>query len=327
LTSVQRVNLSKELGIKILDRNEIIIEIFRKNAGSAESKLQVELAKLKYDLPQLVGKGIEMSRTGAGIGTVGPGETQLEYNRREIKEKIHLLKKELKQLEKNRNLMSKRRNKDQTLKISIVGYTSAGKSTLLKNITSEENILISEKLFSTLSPKTRRTKFDTGLELIFSDTVGFIRNIPTQLIEAFKSTLEELNNADFIIKLIDCSDEDFKEKMNVVDKIVNEITEETIPSIVIFNKIDKCPSKLEDLKILFPESLFISAENTKSVKEFLRNMEIYLKRYDILEEKFITVPINEFNYYQKRIGTLGIKKLKTDEKKAEFFLISKKGFY
>ncbi|BBE30977.1 GTPase HflX [Tepiditoga spiralis] len=328
LSSLQRKLLEKELkDIKILDRNEIILEIFSRNAKTTESKLQVELASLTYELPKLVGQGISLSRTGGGIGTRGPGETQLEYNRRTIKEKINTLKNKLESIKHTRTMKSKKRNASSTIKVSITGYTSAGKSTLLKALSDDENILVSQKLFSTLATISRKTKFNDGLQVIFSDTVGFIRKLPISLIESFKTTLEEINYSDVIIEVIDLSEEDYEDKKSVVNKTLNEVIIEPIPRIVVFNKIDLLTKeKLDHLKILHPEALFVSAKSKKTVQEFLNDLEKKLINLEVLVSKKLYLKFEHSWKIDKIRDQIGIKEKKQIDDGFEYELITKKEY-
>lgn len=328
LSSLQRKILEKELkDIKVLDRNEIILEIFSRNAKTTESKLQVELASLTYELPKLVGQGVSLSRTGGGIGTRGPGETQLEYNRRTIKEKIALLKNKLEDIKHTRTMKSKKRNASSTVKISITGYTSAGKSTLLKALSDDENILVSQKLFSTLATVSRKTTFNDGLQVIFSDTVGFIRKLPISLIESFKTTLEEINYSDVIIEVIDVSEEDYEDKKNVVNNTLNEVIVNPIPRIVVFNKIDLLTKeKLEHLKILHPEALFVSAKSKEEVQNFLNTLEKKLIDLEILISKKVYLKFEDSWKIDKIRAQIGLKEKKQVTDGFEYEIITKKEY-
>lgn len=285
ISNSQKRNIEKELKKDIIDRNEVILEIFRKNAQTKDSKLKVELAQLQYELPKLIGQGKEMSNTGAGIGTVGPGETKLETDRRRIYDRINFLKKQIKELDKNQETSSKKRENSDYPLISIVGYTSAGKSTFLKNISNDKKIYTSEKLFSTLSPSLRKVKLPSGLSTIFSDTVGFIKNLPKNLFDSFKSTLKEIEKSDLILHIIDISDDEYNSKIKAVNKVLEEIGVKNIPSLLVFNKIDKISKEqLEEFNLLFPNSYFISSIDNNSINSFLKDLE---KNLDIIEEILI----------------------------------------
>lgn len=205
LTPSQSRNLSNTLDVKIIDRTQLILDIFAMRARTKEGKLQVELAQLEYMLPRLHGKGVELSRLGGGIGTRGPGETKLETDRRHIRNRITDIKAQLKQVAKHRNQYRENRKRRSAFQISIVGYTNAGKSTLFNRLT-QETSLEEDKLFATLDPLTRRLTLPSGFQALLSDTVGFIQKLPTTLIAAFRSTLEEVTEADFILHVVDCSD-------------------------------------------------------------------------------------------------------------------------
>jgi len=274
ISNSQKRNIEKEIKLDIIDRNEVILEIFRKNAKSKDSKLKVELAQLQYELPKLIGQGKEMSNTGAGIGTVGPGETKLETDRRRIYDRINFLKKQIKEVDKNHSIASKKRENGDYPLISIVGYTSAGKSTFLKSISNDNKIYTSEKLFSTLSPSLRKVQLPSGLTSIFSDTVGFIKNLPKNLFDSFKSTLKEIEKSDMIIHIVDISDKEFESKIKAVKRILEEIGANEIPLILIFNKIDKITEEaLQEYRIIYPDSYFLSSIKDDSINKFLKNLE------------------------------------------------------
>ncbi|WGS66121.1 GTPase HflX [Marinitoga aeolica] len=334
LFNSQRKNIQEQLGeeIKIVDRNEVILEIFKRNARTAESKLQVELATLTYELPKLIGLGKELSRIGGGArgtgtGTRGSGETLLEYRRRNIKDRINYLKKQLKSLEQVREVKNKKRNESYIPQISILGYTSAGKSTLLKALSEDEKILVSQKLFSTLSTLSRKIHFPSGLSAIFSDTVGFIRKLPVELVESFKSTLDEINYADVIIELIDISEENFEDKMRVVDNIINDILKEEIPRIVVFNKIDKLSfEKIQHIKTLYPNALLVSAKSKESVHEFLLKLEDKLLEFNVIKSTKVFIEFNNMWKIEKLKNDIGIRKQKQLENGYEIEILAKENY-
>ncbi len=238
LSPVQLRNITDELGCKVLDRSMLILDIFAMRAKSGEGKLQVELAQLKYRLPRLRGAGLEMSRTGGGIGTRGPGETQLETDRRHIRRRISALEDEIKEMKKHRSLIRGRRKKDGVITAAIVGYTNAGKSTLLNALT-DAGIPAEDKLFATLDPTSRAITLEDNRRILLVDTVGFIRKLPHHLIEAFKSTLEEAVVADFLIHVIDASDEEMDNHIKVVNSVLRDIGASGKRTISVYNKIDK----------------------------------------------------------------------------------------
>ena len=215
----------------------LILDIFAMRAKSGEGKLQVELAQLKYRLPRLRGFGVEMSRTGAGIGTRGPGETRLESDRRHIRRRISALEEEIKELKKHRGLIRDRRKKDGVITAALVGYTNAGKSTLLNALTGSD-IPANNRLFDTLDTTTRRWRVDAAQEVLLSDTVGFIRKLPTHLVEAFKATLEELTYADVLLHVIDLSNPEWEAQAEVVDRLIDQLGAAHTPCIRVFNKCD-----------------------------------------------------------------------------------------
>ena len=248
LTPAQIKNVEKEIGCDVIDRSMLILDIFALHATSAEGKVQVELAQLKYTAPRLIGKGLEMSRLGGGIGTRGPGESKLEIDRRRLASKIYLLQSELAELEKNRQVMRAAREGSSIPKACIVGYTNAGKSSLL-NLLTDAGILAQDKLFATLDPTTRKFDLPSGISMLVTDTVGFIRKLPHHLVHAFKSTLEEAVYCDFLINVIDASDDECWEHMAVTESILDSLGANDKPILYVFNKIDKCtPEKQYDLR-------------------------------------------------------------------------------
>ena len=238
LSPAQMKNLEQILQTKIMDRTMVILDIFASRAISKEGKIQVELAQLKYRLSRLSGIGASMSRLGGGIGTRGPGETKLETNRRYIKDRIGELNQELKQIETHRQLLRNQRSKKSTPLISLVGYTNAGKSTLINALT-DAGVLAEDKLFATLDTTTRKVKLPNGTEVLLTDTVGFIQKLPHHLIQAFRATLEELNFADILIHVVDASNINRQQQMDVVYQTLKGLHSETTNVITVFNKVDK----------------------------------------------------------------------------------------
>ena len=243
LSPTQGRVLEKALGTRVIDRTVLILDIFAKNARSGEGKLQVELAQLKYSLPRLQGQGTALSRLGGGIGTRGPGETKLESDKRHIRRRIHTLEEQLAELSKRRERYRSRRKKDGIVTAAIVGYTNAGKSTLLNTLT-DADVLAENKLFATLDPTSRGIKLPEGSEVMLIDTVGFISRLPHFLVEAFKSTLEEATNADILIILSDASDSACEEQLEVTKEILKELGGEDKPMITVYNKCDIADSYL-----------------------------------------------------------------------------------
>jgi GTP-binding protein HflX len=274
LTPSQLKNIEIELKCEILDRTQLILNIFAKNARSSEAKLQIELAQLEYLLPRLRGKGEQLSRLGGGIGTRGPGETKLEADKREVKRKIRILKEKLKKISKQREIRRAKRLKNHVPVVAIVGYTNAGKSTLLKQLSKYENIIVEDKLFSTLSSLTKRVRLKSGKEVLFTDTVGFIKKLPHTIIEAFKSTLEEVKYSDLILIVIDAFDRNYENKLSVVEKVLEEIGSIHQQRILAFNKIELCSNEwLENIKNKYRHSLFISAKKRIGLENLLDAVE------------------------------------------------------
>ncbi len=248
LTPAQIKNIENETDCDVVDRSMLILDIFALHATSAEGKVQVELAQLKYTAPRLIGKGKDMSRLGGGIGTRGPGESKLEIDRRRLASRISYLQGELNELEKNRQIMRAQRQRSNIPKACIVGYTNAGKSSLL-NLLTDAGILAQDKLFATLDPTTRKFDLPSGISMLLTDTVGFIRKLPHHLVHAFKSTLEEALFCDFLINVIDASDEECYEHMQVTEEILVSLGVTNKPILYVFNKSDKCtPERLYDLR-------------------------------------------------------------------------------
>ena len=260
LTGTQARNLTDMLGVKTIDRTQLILDIFAKRARSNEGKVQVELAQLMYLMPRLSGKGTELSRQGGGIGTSGPGEQKLEVDRRRIRARIFALEKDLEGLRKRREMMRKRRERFAIPMIAIVGYTNAGKSTLLNALTGAD-VMVRDKLFATLDPTVRKFRMPSGQETLFVDTVGFLSDLPHHLIEAFKATLEEVTNSNLILHLVDASHPKAIEQSRAADKVLEEIGAAGKPIIIVLNKIDKVagPDTIARLKAHFKEAVAISA--------------------------------------------------------------------
>jgi GTP-binding protein HflX len=241
LTPAQQRNLESEFKVRVIDRGQLILDIFAQRARSNEGKLQVELAQLDYLLPRLTRQWTHLSRLGGGIGTRGPGETQLEVDRRRIRERINHLKRRLKTVERTRTLQRKERDEVPFATVALVGYTNAGKSTLMNTLT-RAGVFVEDKLFATLDPTTRALRLPNGDKVMIVDTVGFINKIPHSLIEAFKSTLEEVKNADLLLHLIDMTSPLFEEHIQVIEDVLKEIGAGDLPTILVPNKTDLVPS-------------------------------------------------------------------------------------
>ncbi len=266
LSPVQLKNITDILNVKVLDRSMIILDIFAMRAKSGEGKLQVELAQLKYRLPRLRGMGTVMSRTGAGIGTRGPGETKLETDKRHIHRRISALQEELKELKKHRELLRTRRKKDNVITAAFVGYTNAGKSSLL-NMLTDAGVLAEDKLFATLDTTSRAITLEDNRTILLIDTVGFIRKLPHHLVEAFKSTLEEAVLADVLIHVTDVSNPDYESHIKVVESVLSDIGAVGKPVINLFNKVDLAGGEIPSEK-----GVFISAKTGEGRDKFLETL-------------------------------------------------------
>lgn len=264
LSPVQMRNITDFLDVKVLDRSMLILDIFAMRAKSGEGKLQVELAQLKYRLPRLRGFGVEMSRTGAGIGTRGPGETRLENDRRHIRRRISALEAEIEELKKHRGLIRTRRKKDGVITAALVGYTNAGKSTLLNTLT-DAGVFAEDKLFATLDPTSRMITLDDNRRILLVDTVGFIRKLPHHLIEAFKSTLEEAVQADVLLHVIDASSAEADNQITVVEHVLSDIGAVGKPVIRVFNKCDRLGEYPQSVS----QGVFISAKENRNIDRLI----------------------------------------------------------
>ena len=283
LSPAQYHNLQDALEIKVIDRTVMILDIFAKRASTSEGKLQVELAQLRYRASHLVGGRSELSRLGGGIGTRGPGEQKLEMDRRLIKERITLVKRELEQVKRTRELTRKKRQENPTPVVAIVGYTNAGKSTLLNYLTGA-GVLSEDQLFATLDPTTRKL---VGEEMLFTDTVGFIRKLPHHLIRAFRSTLEEAKYADIILHVVDCSNPDLDMQMHTVYETLRKLEIGDKQIVTAFNKIDRLEGEqvLKDLRA--DRTVRISARSGEGVEEMLDALSELLKAGQVLIDKII----------------------------------------
>jgi GTP-binding protein HflX len=237
LTPAQQRNLETAFKVRVIDRSQLILDIFAQRARSNEGKLQVELAQLEYLLPRLTRQWTHLSRLGGGIGTRGPGETQLEVDRRRIRERIGHLKQRLMTVERTRTLQRKERDEVPFATVALVGYTNAGKSTLMNTLT-RAGVFVEDKLFATLDPTTRALRLPNGDKIMIVDTVGFINKIPHSLVEAFKSTLEEVSRADLLLHLVDMANPLYEEQIEVIEKVLDEIGAGEIPTLLVPNKVD-----------------------------------------------------------------------------------------
>lgn len=296
LKGSQQRNLEEIIKVKVIDRTQLILDIFARRANSMEGKMQVELAQLEYQLPRLTGKGVEMSRLGGGIGTVGPGETKLEVDKRRISDRITRLQKDLKAVSQDRKLKRKKRSDQKIPTISLIGYTNAGKSTLLNTLTGSER-LTCDGLFTTLDPLSRQYVLPNHQKIVFSDTVGFMHELPHHLIESFKATLEEVTDADLLLHVLDVSNPKFRNLHDAVLDILADLGCINKPMITVLNKVDKLKdAKLaEDLARGFQNAVSVSALKKENISGLIQkvtdmlvptavdiNAEIPLSRMDLV---------------------------------------------
>jgi GTPase len=266
LTPAQQRNLEKLFEVDVVDRVALILDIFAQHARSQEGMVQVELAQLRYRLPRLRGRGKQLSQQGAGggargglVGNRGPGETQLEVDRRRIQTRISRLERELERLAKNRETQRKSRKRSARSTISLVGYTNAGKSTLLNRLT-DANVLVEDRLFSTLDPTTRQLRLPGGETVLASDTVGFVQRLPHQLVESFQSTLEEVVDADLLLHVVDASSPEAEQQIDAVHEVLRDIGADHVPEMLVLNKADVAtPGDIKLLRTAFPHAVVVSA--------------------------------------------------------------------
>lgn len=284
LSPAQLRNLENALEIKVMDRTMVILDIFAARAKTREGKIQVELAQLKYRAARLVGLRASLSRLGGGIGTRGPGEKKLEVDRRLIHDRIGQLKDELEDVKRHRDVIRRQREKNNVLTVAIVGYTNAGKSTLLNHLT-QADILAEDKLFATLDPTTRGLTLPGGEKVLLTDTVGFIRKLPHHLIEAFKSTLEEARYSDVILHVVDCSNPQMDMQMHVVYDTLRQLEVKDKEIVTVFNKIDRegadtsCRDVVSDYRVKISAKTGEGMENLLEILgTILRNRRVYLER-------------------------------------------------
>lgn len=311
LSPAQMRNLSDDLDTKVIDRTVIILDIFANRANTKEGKIQVELAQLRYRLTHLVGMRRSLSRLAGGIGTRGPGEMKLEIDRRHIRNRITVLKEELEQVKQNRDIMRDSRSKSKIPVVAIVGYTNAGKSTLLNSLT-DANVLEEDKLFATLDPTTRNLILPSGQQLLLTDTVGFIRKLPHNLIESFQSTLEEAKYSDIILHVVDSSNPDVYKQMHVVYETLSNLGIKNKPIITLFNKDD-----LRDENAIIKDNraeytLKISAKCKTGLEELLETLEDVLRKNKVYIEKLF--PYNDAGQIQtiRKYGELLLEEYQAD---------------
>lgn len=315
LSGTQQRNIEEIIGVKTIDRTQLILDIFARHAKSPEGRMQVELAQLEYLLPRLTGKGVLLSRLGGGIGTRGPGEQKLEVDRRRIKDKIIKLTQELQETRNRRKTMRAKRKESNVPTITLVGYTSAGKSTLLNALT-ESAQPVSEHLFTTLDPLSRSFTLSNNQKVVLSDTVGFINDLPPYLIEAFKATLEEVGDSDLLLHVLDVSDMAFHEHNKVVHEVLETLGAKEKPVITVLNKIDKLEDErwIERYKADFETSVAISALLKRNfddllgmIEKKLENMFTYislslpLNRMDLVDLIYREGKVRSINYTPQHI--------------------------
>ena len=293
LSPAQLIHLEDVVKVKVVDRTWLILDIFAKHAKSREGKTQVSLAQMQYMLPRLRGWGDALSRQAAsggnpGIGTRGPGETKLETDRRRIHDQMTRLRKDLKDMARSRDVQRNSRRKSHVASVAIAGYTNAGKSSLLNRLTGA-GVLVEDALFATLDPTVRKSQTPSGRNITLSDTVGFVRHLPHQLIDAFKSTLEEVSDSDLIVHVVDGSDPDPLEQFNSVREVLREIKADNIPEIIAINKTDKISDEtMGNLKRIFPEAVFVSAYSGFGIETLLKTIDDRLP--DPSVEMMLTIP-------------------------------------
>ncbi len=315
LSGTQQRNLEEAIGKKTIDRTQLILDIFCRRARSPEGKMQVELAQLQYLLPRLSGKGIMLSNLGGGIGTRGPGETKLEIDRRQIRKKIDKLKNDLKAFGLHRLTVHKKRKVNNLPLVALVGYTSAGKSTLLNRLT-ESHQITSEKLFTTLDPLSKSLQLPNGQNVIVSDTVGFLHELPHHLIEAFKATLEEVNDADLLVHVLDVADSRLYQHNQAVLSVLDELGVKDKPILTALNKIDLAGDRswLEVSRKDFSDSVLLSAKTGENlgaliarIEEYFSGLMLSLKiiiphgRMELVDFFYRMAKVNKIDYLQEGV--------------------------
>ncbi|MGC9383127.1 MAG: GTPase HflX [Kosmotogaceae bacterium] len=305
LSPTQKTEIEKVLEITVLDRTGLILTIFARNATTKEGKMEVELAQLRYSLPTLKGKGKKLSNLGGGIGTRGPGEKKLEIDKRNALKRISHLRETLKKLRSERSTMRKRRMENSIPVVSLVGYTNAGKTSIMNEITGSE-LQTEDKLFSTLETRVRRAILPSGMTILISDTVGFIRELPHELMASFKSTLEEVNFSDLLFVVLDASDINIDEKYATVEKTIKEIGADKIDKIIVLNKIDLCTNnRIRELENTYPGAVFVSASKSFNIQEMLNRVQQYFnKDKKIFSIKIPMHKLSRFLQYREKMTVL-----------------------
>jgi GTP-binding protein HflX len=308
LSPSQLRNLSSNLDVRIIDRTQLILDIFAQRAKSKEGKLQVELAQLQYLLPRLAGQGIALSRQGAGIGTRGPGETQLETDRRHIRNRIHEIKQQLATVVSHRNRYRERRKKNQAFQIALVGYTNAGKSTIFNRLTTAASFE-EDLLFATLDPMTRKVVLPSNYQALITDTVGFIQDLPTTLVAAFRSTLEEVKEANLILHVVDSSNEDYANHEQTVYKLLEQLDVTDIPILTVYNKKDQAPGSF--VPSPNEEYIQITAFSKDDLDTLMDHVESFAK--EVMNQYSVKIPANEGRLLSQLKTESLIKKLNFNE--------------
>jgi len=291
LSPAQERNLSRALQVRVLDRTALILDIFALHAHTREGKLQVELAQHRYRLPRLRGRGVELSRLGGGIGTRGPGETKLEVDQRRIRRRIAVLRQEMESLARSRRTKRRRRVRHHLPVVALVGYTNAGKSALMNALTGSD-ATVEDRLFATLDPTTRRLDLPQGRSVLVSDTVGFVRNLPHQLVEAFRSTLEEAAEADLLLHVVDLAGPEPDRRMTVVRGVLGEIGAEGVPEVVVGNKADIADAAaVNRFRALRPDAVVVSAKTGAGLEALVQRLGVDAFRSSVEVE--LTVPFSQ----------------------------------
>ncbi len=308
LSPAQQRNLQEVFECDVVDREALILDIFAQHATSREGSLQVELALLRYRLPRLRGMGKQLSQQGAGIGTRGPGETKLETDRRRIESKIAKLVRELKALSSTRTTQRKARRRAAMPQVALIGYTNAGKSTLLNRVT-EADVLAEDRLFSTLDSTVRRADLPNGQTILLSDTVGFVRRLPHKLVEAFKSTLDDVKDSDLLLHLVDASDPDPEGQIAAVHEVIEEVGADDVPELIVFNKIDRADQvELGRLRRLYPDSPMISALTGEGVEGLLADLGERMQAETVLLRLMIPYERGDVLAAAHRLGEVLVEK-------------------
>ncbi|MBR5140566.1 MAG: GTPase HflX [Clostridia bacterium] len=303
LSPMQIRNLENDIGdVTVIDRSMLILDIFALHATSGDGKLQVELAQLRYSAPRLTGKGVELSRQGGGIGSRGPGESKLETDRRHLKEKINALESRLSELEHNRLIMRAQRDRSGLAKIGIVGYTNAGKSTLLNRITGSD-VLSEDKLFATLDPTTRKSTLPSGETVLFTDTVGFVRKLPHHLVKAFKSTLDEVKYSDLLLIVSDATDPEVAEHIKVTEDVISELGASDKPRIYVYNKADSIEDAL--ISACADNVIYVSAKTGDGIDTLLDLIEKKLS--ETKKEYRLLIPYDKQSLVNSIYGDYSVK--------------------